>query len=48
MYDINVMYHIYMYLHLFEGSVRDTVFLSFFIFDDEMMSFIIWRWPSKF
>lgn len=42
MYDIN-RYHIYMYLHLFEGSVRDTLFLSlkFFIFDDEMMSFII-------
>lgn len=37
MYDINMTYYIYMYLHLFEGSVRDTVFLSFFNFDDEMM-----------
>lgn len=40
MYDIN-MYYIYMYLYFFEGSVCDIVFLFFFIFDDEMMLFII-------
>lgn len=42
MYDIN-RYYIYMYLYFFEGSVCDIVFLflKFFIFDDEMMLFII-------